>query len=328
MTGGRDRYDLYGLLAGNPYVNRPLDALSSASDRSLLLELGGFVELAVIQAAAERAAAREASAFFLITGKGNSGRTSLANHVMHLYRQACTRKPGYVLVTHCADQDEMTHDAYGLVRSTLLSLRNQMPAHGIQIPDDLRPAFAELSRDRNTQMNEYDLQDIARHIATAFSTRNAGFGIRYEGVPAKDLIMLATTVFETSAAVVVFTVDSYRHANAAQLTPADRQRFSRRGHLVVDLSTLTPDQIAALADARWNGASPTPFDPQGVRTTFGAQPYTIGQVLHYLEMMLDFRLSEYDGEEPWPQAKDLRIDGPYMQTKMWQRERWLGAVNV
>ncbi|MER7505463.1 hypothetical protein AB0L05_32840 [Nonomuraea pusilla] len=318
------RYDLYGLPSGNPYSGRPLDPLASEADRALLLELEGFIGLAAIERAVERAVSEQRPAFFLITGVGNSGRTSLANHIMYLYRRAAAaRLTGYAFVTHCADRRDMTHDAYGLLRSTLLWLRNRMVSHNVDIPANLHALFVELSRRaRGEPMNEYDLQQIAEYAAVAMKAHDTGFGIRYEGVSTKDLLTLGTMVFENIATVVVFTVDAYAHAGTVQLTETDRQEFARRGQ-VFDLDTLTPRQIAALAHGRWNGCPPAPFEPQGVQRAFEGETYTVGEALRHLATLLDIRLSEYDEDTPWPND-DLRIHEEWLRLKIWQARKWNG----
>ncbi|GGP11425.1 hypothetical protein LDL08_39090 [Nonomuraea glycinis] len=319
---GEDRYELYGLPSGNPYAGRPLDPLLSPSDCELILELEGFIRLAMIQAVVEQAIKEKRPAFFLIVGVGNSGRTTLANHVMHLYRQAAAaHAPEFTFLAHGAERGDMTHDSYAVLCSTLLSLRNKMKGHQIPISRELGDWFAELSqKGRMVPLNEYDLQEIAESTARECASREAGFGIRYEGVPDKRLIPLAQRVFENTSTVVVFTVDDYQHANTVQLTEADRQAFGKQGH-VCDLNALTPRQIAALATDRWNGTSPTPFDSEGIQKVFGARSYTIGQALRHLEILLDLRLSEYERDEPWP-TDDLRIHELWIRLKLWQRDKW------
>jgi hypothetical protein len=324
MDIGDVRYELYGLLAGNPYTSEPLNALDLESDRELLLELKGFVRLAAVEAAVERSIRENRPAFFLITGVGRSGRTSLANHVIYLYqRTAAAGRSRFPFVVHGVERDDMTHDAYRLLRSTLLSLRNKMKSSNIRIPDELSDRFDTLSlRGPADAMDEYDLQAIAQDTALAFASSDAGFGIRYESVSTKKLLTQATKVFETAATVVVFTVDTYKHADTVQLTQADRREFARHG-VVVDLNTLTPRQIAALADGRWTGQPPSPFDTKGVESAFSTRPYTIGQAIRLLEVLLDCRLSEYDRDIPWP-TEDLRMSESWLQLKMWQGEKWNG----
>ncbi|TMR88380.1 hypothetical protein, partial [Nonomuraea basaltis] len=246
------RYELYGLPSGNPYAGGPLDPLALEADRDLLLELEGFIRPTAVEEAVEKAVGAEKPAFFLITGVGSSGRTSLANHIMYRYQHArAAHLPHFTLLTHCAERGEMTHDAYRTLRSTLLWLRSRLMSRQIVIPPDLAGMFTDLSRRMSDQaMHEYELQPIADYAAALLAARDVGFGIRYEGVATKELITQAIKVFENTSTVVVFTVDDYRHADAVQLTDADRQEFARRGH-ITDLSPLTPSQIAALAHHRW-----------------------------------------------------------------------------
>ncbi|MFF4617405.1 hypothetical protein [Nonomuraea jabiensis] len=314
------RYELYGL-EGNPYAVGPLDAVTCESDRELLLELAG-IRLSAIEAAIERAVSRNRPAFFLITGVGKSGRTSLANHVMRLYQDA-TAQPGRTFVTHCAEPEHMTHDAYTQMCSTLLGLRNMMNDCAINVPDELRARFSELGRRTSTDpMNEYDLQDIAWSSGATFAAANVGFGVRYESVPTKKLIWLATKVFERTSTVVVFVVDAYDHANTAQLTVADRERFATRGH-IVDLGTLPPVQIAELAHRRWSGRPPPPFHAEGLMEALGGRTYTVGQAMRRLALLLEFRLREYEKDDPWP-TDDLRMPGDWLHLRIWQGESWNG----
>ena len=82
------RYELYGLPAGNPYAARPLDPLALPADRELVLELAGFIRLAVIEAAVKEAISEGKPAFFLITGVGNSG-----GRRWPIMRCTCTSRP-------------------------------------------------------------------------------------------------------------------------------------------------------------------------------------------------------------------------------------------
>ncbi|MGI5282941.1 hypothetical protein ACQEVF_06375 [Nonomuraea polychroma] len=316
------RYELYGLRSGNPYAGRPLDPLTSEDDR--LLELEGFIRLATIEATVKGAADANKPAFFLITGMGNSGRTSLANHIMYRYQHAmAARLPCFSLVTHCAERGEMTHDAYRTLRSTLLSLRAKMRANQIDVPLPLAEMFTDLSkRPRSQAMDDYELQEIADYAASIFAAHDMGFGVRYEGVATKELIIQASRVFENASTVVVFTVDNYRHATAVQLTRADRQEFARRGH-ITDLSPLSAAQIAALADHRWTGRRPSPFDSEGVCKAFHEHPCTIGLALRHLHRLLDTRLRQYDGDEPWP-TDGLRMDEDWLLLNMRRDETWYG----
>lgn len=319
-----DRYHLYGLASGNPYVNRPLDPLTCDADADLLHDLTGFIQPAAIGDALEKAVRAEGPAFFLITGVGNSGRTSLANHIMYRYRRiVATHLSRHHLVTHVAERADMTYDSYAILRSTLLSLRNKMRHHHVAIPPDLRDLFDELRRrPRADPLDDYDLQEIAEFIAVALAAADMGFGVRYEGVPTKDLINQAVKVFENTSTVVVFTLDRYKHAGAAQLADADRQEFARKGH-VIDLSALNSHQIAALSHLRWTGHPPSPFDTQGIRNAFSARSCTIGQALRHLEVLLRIRLSEYDKDDPWPND-DLHIPENWIRLKLWQADQWNG----
>jgi hypothetical protein len=316
------RYHLYGLPYGNPYVIRPLDPLARESDEELLHELSGFVQVSELEATIRAAVDEGRPAFFLITGKGHSGRTSLANYVMHLYRRISgERMEGYRLATVCVERDEMTHDAYRQLRSTLLALRNRMNNLNIGIDPDLRGQFTELGKRATAEpLDDYELQAIAADAAAAFKTHDAGFGVRYEGVATKSLLTKAIRVFERTDTVVVFIVDSYKHASAVQLTGTDLEEFARRGH-VVELCALTPLQMAQLAHHRWNGHPPSPFHFEGVRNVFAAHSYTIGQAMRRLHTLLEFRLSEYKGEQPWP-TDGLTMDEEWLEIKKWQGETW------
>ncbi|GII52401.1 hypothetical protein Pth03_07900 [Planotetraspora thailandica] len=317
------RYELYGLPdKKNPYVNRPLDALTDSSDQDLLLELEGFIQLAGIEAAVDRAVREGRPAFFLIIGAGGSGRTSLSNHVMRSYQDR--RWPGQEgdnLCVHRSPRTTMTHDPYRQLTDTLLSLRNNMKRRHIEISDDLKTSFRDLSRSQASgPLSDYDLQEIAELVSSDVATRGSGLGIHYEGVATKELLALAPRVFENTQAVMVLTVDAYDHAGTPQLTESDKQEFAKLGH-VIHLEALTPAQISMLALKRWNGTQPSPFDPGGVESAFTRRRYTIGQAMRYLAMLLDFRLSEYHDAEPWPTA-ELRLHEDWLQTKMWQGENW------
>ncbi|MEO3802790.1 hypothetical protein [Nonomuraea sp. B1E8] len=325
MPPATARYELYGLQSGNPYTCRPLNAVADDADRARLLELAGFVRLATIKEAVETGVSGNRPVFFLINGVSKSGRTSLANHVMSLYRDAAGL--GESFATHCAEPEEMTQDPYPVMCSTLLSLRNKMNEQAIAIPEVLRERFTELGRRAHIdQMNAYDLQEIAGLTGSTFAAAKGGFGIRYESVPTKKLITLATQVFAHTRTVVVFTVDDYDHANTFRLTRAERERLAP--HVcVVDLAALTGEQVAHLARDRWTGRPPSPFHEEGVKSAFSGRPYTIGRAMQHLELLLEFRLREYDKDDPWP-TDDLHMPESWLVNRMYQRERWNGLGGI
>jgi hypothetical protein len=134
----------------------------------------------------------------------------------------------------------------------------------------------------------------------------------------------AIEVFREARAVVVFTHDRYDHRCTFQLNATQRQTFERAG-AVIHLSRLSPGQVQLLADERWSGPRPCPFDRGGLEAALGQSRYTVGDALMYLESMLRRRLIGYELGDTWPgppEPPGLRLDRDFLVREM-REMRWI-----
>jgi hypothetical protein len=322
------RYDLYGLPC-SPYAVRPLDPLQRGTDEDLLLELEGFIELHNIEDALQAAATSHKPAFFLIIGTGNSGRTSLANYMMYRYRELRAQQPGQEelrdrFVAYRPERQELNFAHEELLRDTLLWLRNEGDDPlNIEFSDQgLESQLAKLSDGEIS--NIYDLQLIATRIGKAFSGKPAGFGIHYDGMKSKEMLSWVPKVFQKVQTVVVLTVDDYSHGATAQLSTADRGQFRQLGGAVIELSHLTARQIAMLAEARWNGTPPSPFDRDGITAAFKEARYAVGNALMFLDGLLWMRLHDYSDAAPWTGSEEtLKLDKSWLAGAIAAADFWM-----
>jgi len=324
------RYDLYGL-PRSPYSVRELDPLQHDTDQKLLLELEGFIELNNIEDALLAAVTSQKPAFYLIIGTGNSGRTSLANYIMYRYRELRAKQPGQEdlrkrFVAYRPERQELNFAHEELLQYTLLWLRNEMDDPlNIEFSDQgLESQLAKLSEGEIS--NIYDLQLIATRIGKAFSGKPAGFGIHYDGVKSKELLSWVPKAFQKVQTVVVLTVDDYTHGATAQLSTADLGQFRQLGGVVIELSHLTARQIAVLAEARWNGTPPSPFDLDGVTAAFKEARHAVGQALMVLDGLLRLRLRDYSDAAPWTGAEEtLKLDKAWLAGAIAAADLWLSV---
>ncbi|MFF5232362.1 hypothetical protein [Dactylosporangium sp. NPDC000521] len=293
-------YKPYGL-AECPYSNRVLNPFDDPEHAKLYSELDGFVDMRQIEAKLDEAVRTRRAAFFLVSGEGYSGRTSLANIIMFRYWQLLKLKDA--LPVYRAGNLDNDHEK--TLRDTVLGLRWEMLLNSSATTDaKLDGLFDRIER---TEHPDPGLQQAAATLAGRFSP----YGVCYEKVPSKQLLTGAIELFRKARAVVVFTREAYDHSMTFELTAADRQLFNRSG-MVIDLSGLTPRQVKLLAEERWTGEAPYPFSPEGIEASFAPVYQTVGRQLRYLELLLCRRLIDYDSDERWPGPPGLFLDHDFL----------------
>ncbi|MEU5529331.1 hypothetical protein ABZ744_20580 [Micromonospora chersina] len=297
----------------NPYTPRELDPLRRPDDFDQLLDLDGFVRVEAIAKHLQAAIEQERPAFLVVSGRNHTGRTSVANCILHLYREMrglgeCFL-PGRITVTN-------NNDAEWLGRA-LVQLQNEGDFRDIDFSKRTREALGRLE-DFGASAYEQRFQKIAFLIARDLAQlpEPHGFGVLFEGVPTATLIATARTVFERAAGIIVFTHDDYEHARTSMTEQVDAVAVDDAIHLV-HLRPLVSEQINELATQRWSAASQLdcPYDPEGIEEVFRNSPVPIKVVLHRLATLLDYRLRANHTDEPWPENEHLSM-----------RREWLVAT--
>jgi hypothetical protein len=311
-----DRYQqLYGL-RGHPYQSRTLNAMRDKDDRDLLISLDGFPSIREIEDHVDRAG--ESAAAFLISGRNATGRTSLANAILHCYLTRKGLDQRFVVVV----DDEPTHNDKERAHRLLVAIRNGVSehdqAHDKELEQILPPG------EQHDPFIPLDLQYKARQLATLLDRKFSPplrFGLLVEGLQNASLIGMLETVFKKVPTVVVVTHDRYEVSSTADLgsVPAgDGPDWALRLHL----PPLDGSQVCRLTDERWKLFADTacPFELDGVRRAFDSRVEPVGRQLRRLAWLLRWRLHDFGGDVPWPADAGLGLPGDWIETMLQRAE--------
>ncbi|WP_157248268.1 hypothetical protein [Nonomuraea typhae] len=311
MTEAALRYELYGLSGGNPYRVEPLDPLTHAGHRALLVDVNGYAAAtealgAYLQARAESGE----SAFVVVSGTDFTGRTSVANHVLDLHRQirGLDRR---LLVARVAIENNR---AVEWVTAAMVELQNEIEKADLTLSPKLQEALDAIETIGATSgetIYPSRYRTLARRLRGELSGHPSGeygFAAVFEGLRQADLIGKMQKVFEDSRSIAVFTHSAYKHANTPML-----DELRSLGVHIVSLRSLDGPQIRCVAEARWKGASPlpSPFPPDSLEAVW-CEPAPIKSVVKMLGAWIDFRLRTSSEQGAWPHNTDLEIGQRFM----------------
>jgi hypothetical protein len=314
MNGAGLPYHLYGLANGNPYDHEPLNPLVTPGDEERLLDLDGFVVHDRIERHLQQKASSSKPAFVLIGGRDWSGRTSLANWVLHTYfEQRGVEDRALAIEVPVIEQG-----AFWSVRSAMSGLWAELEQTPDLEVDERTQRYIEECRASEDEKNYKDLFRVALHaVSRELTHRDSPYatGFVFEGVGKPALVSSAMTVFKTSQAVVVFTYDDRKGPATTSAEEWDAMQFKDLLH--ENLKSLVSEQVCELARTRWEKASQRtfPFDDRGLEALYKKNPTPIKKVVRRLEGALDYRLKTAPHDAAWPDNPELYMPG-----------RWLGPT--
>jgi hypothetical protein len=312
MNGADLPYHLYGLANGNPYDHDPLNPVKTPDDVKRLLDLDGFVVRDRIERYLRQRAQNKMPAFVLIGGRDWSGRTSLANWVLHTYFEQ--RGVGdRTLAVEVAVTDQGAFWSVRKAMSKLWAQVKQTPSLTV----NNEKALEGIDRCRgfkDAENYEEDFQVALHDISDDLTSRNKPYamGFVFEGVGKPPLVSSAMTVFDTSEAVVVFTYDDRKGPSTTSAEEWDAMQFE--GLLHENLKPLVSEQVCLLAKTRWEKASDLkfPFDDRGLEELYQHDPTPIKKVVRRLEGALDYRLESAQDPAAWPDNTELYMPGKWL----------------
>jgi hypothetical protein len=310
VNGAGLPYHLYGLAGGNPYVHKPLNPLTTPADGGRLLGLDGFVSHEdVLDYLRERIDA-EQPAFVLVGGRNHTGRTSMANWVLHSYFELRDVKQQYLpICVPVSDQSAFTWLLKAIAR--LWAKLKQTTDLGIP-PETLKGIEDCLSVKSDLPYEEL-FQAALGALSAELTSRGYAAGVAFEGIPNAGFVASAKNVFESSAMAVVFTYDDYDHPQTTDVRGFRSAQFD--DVLDVYLKPLASRQVCLLAKGRWADGSELafPFEDRGLEELYQDTRTPIRKVLKRLEDFLDYKL-EVDGSDaaPWPANEDLFMRGKWL----------------
>jgi len=304
------QYHLYGLADGNPYVHRELNPLATPADDGRLLGLNGFVErndaLSYLQGRKDS----RRPAFVLVGGRNLTGRTSVANWILHSYFEA-REAQGRFLAVYVPVKDQAT---FSWLRKAIARLWSDLPdTPGLTLTQDILDRLEKCLTYTAADPFEELFQAALRALSIELTSRKYTIGVVFEGIRDAEFIASAKTVFERSEAVVVFTYDDYEHAQTTDAKGFRAVQFDDMLHLY--LEPLKSRQVSLLAKSRWTDASALafPFEDLALEKIYEDNRTPIKKVLKRLEEFLDYKLRITPPDAAaWPGNHDLFMSGQWL----------------
>ncbi|HKO20193.1 MAG TPA: hypothetical protein VJU82_15050, partial [Acidobacteriaceae bacterium] len=260
---------------------------------------------------AERAAARK-QALVVIAGGSGTGRTSLANVLIHKWADGRPAAQGVAfdrtqLIVACGRMSDYA-DADQLWQ-WVLGLWPQILTAGFAPGEQTERAFDTL-RDSKPEALARALQNTLIKLVNDLSSRNWALAGILEDIKKQELLRLASTSFEYVDSLLVMTVEDTAGNFDAVLNRVETALDPDASRLV-RLSELDGSEARDVVVSRWlrsaeDPSSPLPFDESSVQAGFDGRRRPIARVLKLMETLLAMKVSYGNGKpERWPAAGHL-----------------------
>jgi hypothetical protein len=313
MNGAGLPYHLYGLASGNPYLHRALNPLTTPTDGDRLLGLDGFVSRENAQDYLRQRIDAEQPAFVLVGGRNHTGRTSMANWVLHSYFELRDVNQRYLpICVPVTDQSTFTW----LLKAIARLWAKIKQTTDLKLTAETSKGFEDCLSVKSDLPYEELFQAALGAVSAELTDLGYAVGVAFEGIPNAGFVAAAKNVFESSQVAVVFTYDDYDHP---QTTDARGFRSAQFDDVLdVYLKPLVSRQVGLLAKCRWADGSELafPFEDRGLEELYQDTRTPIRKVLKRLEDFLDYQLEiAPPGAAPWPANQDLLM-----------RSQWLAAT--
>lgn len=307
MTTSGLPYGLYGLANGNPYAQKPLNPMETPTDCDRLLELDGFIGHEEVMTYLQVKTDSGWPAFVLVGGRNHTGRTSMANWILHNYFELRDVKDRYLHV--CVPVKDQA--AFGWLRKAIAQLWAKLKQSDLRLNQGLLDGIKDCLSFTDDMPYEELFQAAIGALSVELTSRQYAIGVVFEGIPDAEFIASAKTVFESSEAVVVYTYDDYEHPQTTGARGFRAVQFD--DVLDVYLEPLASRQVSLLAAARWKDASDLefPFEDGGLEDLYKDNRTPIGKVLKRLENFLDYKLEIAPSNAVWP------VDQELFMTRQW-----------
>lgn len=310
MTPARLPYHLYGLADGNPYVHKPLNPLQTPADAGRLLTLDGFVRREDVISYLRGRKDSGKPAFVLVGGRNQTGRTSMANWILHSYFEVREVEDRFLQVS-VPVKDQAT---FPWIRKAIAQLWSDLPdTSGLTLNKEILDRIERCLTVTADMPYEELFQAALRALSIELTSRKYATGIIFERIPDAEFIASAKTVFARSEAVVVFTYDDYDHPQTTDAKGFRAVQFD--DVLDVYMEPLASRQVCLLAKHRWTGASGLafPFEDHGLEEVYRDNRTPIMKVLKRLEDFLDYKLEiTPPSAAAWPGNQDLFMCGQWL----------------
>jgi hypothetical protein len=317
-------YARFGL-AGNPYLPKATDCLREQRDHErLLFELTGFSTVAQAREAIAEGARSGETRFLLITGADGSGRTSIANCSLDLYRQARGIAHGKFLVPKLQENEKVLLDRNASVvyKNWLSLLRQAVQDRDLELGDQLdatlKAAGDQLGA-KGWKTEAVEASGALKRLAKVLTAQQAGLALIVERVLTMEHILAAFDLFRDVPALCVFTAAALSTDEGRTIRTAFATGNPTRC-IHVDLGTLTGADVERLAVHRWALAKPgepSPWILPVIGDWFDqATDVTVGRALFLLKEVFALKVG---------QERDLAFTETELRNWMTQASQWRPA---
>ncbi|MEV8639095.1 hypothetical protein AB0395_46305 [Streptosporangium sp. NPDC051023] len=284
------------------------------------LDLDGYAYVEPVYAYLHQAVLAGRPAFVVISGRDYTGRTSMANCVLDLYRELRATDGRYLV----ARVEIGHHRDFEWIQQAMAQLQNEVDMAEVSLTDKLIRLLDGIGEVQES-IYPQRFQGLARMLSTELAGQRSpyAFGVLFEDLRTASFVNVAQTVFRNTQSIVVFTHRAYEHAQTPAADLLQPELFAEDTH-VVELRPLVESQIQSLARGRWEQASPLhcPFDLDGVAEIFRSAPTPIKAVLTRLAKLLDYRLSLVNGQVPWPDNSELGMSREWLVATVTAMNGW------
>jgi hypothetical protein len=312
-------YEAYGLTE-NPFTPRQvLDPLENSDDIERIVKVESFSHIDQINAALADRAVQGRPAFYLVSGRSASGRTTMAKLILALYRAHRQIEPPWFIVPSLEGPPD--HYEVRTFKIWLASLASDIDIKGISLSKPLKDSIRDTIRNVDPDTMAIDFSRLVLQTSNELKkvTPAAGFGCFLENVPGYNIAQAAFQVFANAPTVCVFTVGDYE--NDGKEVVESVVASGRADVQVVQIDPLPGVAVEKLVKDRWHQVSnrPHPFQGANVADAF-QKPRPIGTALRHVGDVLRAKLASYQRAGSWSD-ETLRITADELST-------WLRLVEA
>ena len=287
-------------LESNPYRSGPLNPLKDPPGSRKPIESEPFLDNDAIDRILRQSTSSRRSALFVVVGRRGSGRTTVANHILHRYvserKINCKR---FCVPDIPGRTESLAHD----MRSWAILLRAWLRKNA-KVDDFVLNDLKE-KIDPGTLLVEYQTRISAVADSLDREEHPTGFGALFEDVRTVERIADLREIFAESRTLVVCTaplslIEGNRPRGRRWILPSTADDDTQD---VIELQDIYKEYVYLVATERWNAPTPPPpFAKQGIQDAF-SRNRPIGTVLAMLAQMLDHKHSTSDEGAVWPDQR-------------------------
>lgn len=329
MPQAGDALPAYGLSV-NPFTMSTLNPLISDADLKCISLVDGWKNLGAAKELIRQRAAADKAVFFVVVGASSTGRSSVANYLVHLWAYERGIDSDAVIVQRRdPGQDGGVYAAETQIMewAQALLIHEDIDPQALESPT--RTRLEELSETSSIIKFGLAIRDVDRDLRRPL----AGHKVRYlaailERGKGDDLIRKVKECFKATRAIVIVTVDKSSDSenllmNVGQfLMPDEGLRVNVDPIMGTDVATLIHDRWDAVANGVQN-----PFDLTAAPEVFDS-PRPITRIVRLLKEMMNTQQDLHDGQHPWPDDPRLGLGEAQMRGLLARFEKLLAERGV